>query len=290
MTDRASLEARLNYLRQQRKAWEKREKINSENFYLTPNHQSLNGSFKTPQNLVRASLFVEYAQALLDIEKQGHPLQAWTKFLRSITPSSFLSSPNSNKLLKIYEKATRSIVQCKENNNNLDFLRIWVTYAHLQKKLSLEDARDTFKYMMSERIGHHVAFFYLAWADFELKTGNTDKAKQILQKALQKGIEPQHSIKAALQLVVQGAISLLTDTEISVNCSNEDTPMQEMLKVEKSINIYPTPESDHKVFHPKTFEKNIEIQKQEACFSKLSISEENNNNNKVFTVNNSEHQ
>jgi hypothetical protein len=41
MTDRASLEARLNYLRQQRKAWEKREKINSENFYLTPNHVNL---------------------------------------------------------------------------------------------------------------------------------------------------------------------------------------------------------------------------------------------------------
>lgn len=61
-----------------------------------------------------------------------------------------------------------------------------------------DDARDTFKFLKSQRIGDKFAVLYTAWARFEAEAGNADKAAHLLAKGTECGAEPAEELAAAV--------------------------------------------------------------------------------------------
>ena len=74
-----------------------------------------------------------------------------------------------------------------------------------RRETSAEDAREAFKYMKRNGFGADSSEFYIGWARFEAAEGNADKARDILQKAMERssGVD-QSALREALESVTHG--------------------------------------------------------------------------------------
>eukprot|EP00854_Cymbomonas_tetramitiformis_P016276 gene16276-19315_t len=109
-------------------------------------------------------------------------------------------------LFRLYEWATKTIPR-HGNRENETYVRIWLGYIKEQALTEEEEARVTYKFLKSQRIGERCACFYCEWADFEVATGNPDKAQSILGKGLQMGAEPRLDLERAEEVLQGGAAS-----------------------------------------------------------------------------------
>lgn len=92
-------------------------------------------------------------------------------------------------LLRVFEWATRTIPRLG-NERDDDYLEVWLGFARHQGLRNADDARDTFRTLRDCHIGEGNARLYCEWASFEHRCGHTDKALDILAKALRGGAQP----------------------------------------------------------------------------------------------------
>lgn len=138
---------------------------------------------------------VELAQAIASGSKSDDPI-AWLKVLDTISYSGY---DNSNDLIRVYRRATLRFPLSSGSGvqTNPAVLKIWLAFAALQAKLNLEEeARSTFRYIENQSTNLSVSFF-LDFAAFEEKH-DLSKAKNILNAAIAKGVEPTKTLQHAL--------------------------------------------------------------------------------------------
>ncbi len=83
------------------------------------------------------------------------------------------------------------------------YLRVWLGYAREQASAGApggggaEEARDTFKFLRSQRLGDSLALLWTEWAAFEAAQGRRDKAAAVLAKGVDHGASPVDALRAA---------------------------------------------------------------------------------------------
>lgn len=86
-----------------------------------------------------------------------------------------------NAMVRLYETATRVIPRSAANRYSPVYLSVWLDLARVHSELP-EDAyiaRDVFKQLKNNRIGTTLPQFWNAYADFEDKHGDPDKATKL---------------------------------------------------------------------------------------------------------------
>jgi serine/threonine-protein kinase TTK/MPS1 len=96
-------------------------------------------------------------------------------------------------LARLYEHATRLLPRAGRSRDEA-FLRIWLGHARQQAAVRGDDARDTFKFLRSQRLGDSLALMWLSWAAFEASLGRKDKASAVLAKGLEHGAQPTEAL------------------------------------------------------------------------------------------------
>ena len=94
---------------------------------------------------------------------------------------------------RLYEHATRLLPRAGRSRDEA-FLRIWLGHAKQQAAVRGDDARDTFKFLRSQRLGDSLALMWLSWAAFEAALGRKDKAAAVLAKGLEHGAQPTEAL------------------------------------------------------------------------------------------------
>ena len=84
-------------------------------------------------------------------------------------------------MARLYEHATRLLPRAGRSRDEA-FLRIWLGHAKQQAAVRSDDARDTFKFLRSQRLGDSLSLMWLSWASFEAALGRKDKAAAVLAK------------------------------------------------------------------------------------------------------------
>ena len=97
---------------------------------------------------------------------------------------------------RLYEHATRLLPRAGRSRDEA-FLRIWLGHAKQQAAVRGDDARDTFKFLRSQRLGDSLSLMWLSWASFEASLGRKDKAAAVLAKGLEHGAQPAEALAHA---------------------------------------------------------------------------------------------
>eukprot|EP00899_Mesostigma_viride_P027221 jgi/Mesvir1/7684/Mv11654-RA.1 len=120
---------------------------------------------------------------------------------------------NSISLLRLFEWATKTI-PLAGNKKDSSYLRVWLGYIRQQCVVSENDARDTFKFLATRRIGEELAALYATWAQLEQRTGHLDKAIAVVRKGIECGAQPASELSdlyTRLQdAVAQGKAALIS--------------------------------------------------------------------------------
>ena len=133
---------------------------------------------------------------------------------------------------KVFHKATRELPPLKLRKNSA-YVNLWLHFVlFLVRNSSIDEAKDSLKYMKNQRIGLEESGFYLVWAQVEF-TGNKEKSKLILEKgASKKSILGVEILKEALQTLIQGKDILkfqITNLSKSIT-EEEDEPTIQIQK------------------------------------------------------------
>eukprot|EP01080_Neovahlkampfia_damariscottae_P001675 gene1675-444_t len=129
---------------------------------------------------------------------------------------------------KIFHKATKELPPLKLRKNP-SYVNLWLHFIlFLSKHSSLDEAKDSLKYMKNQRIGLEEHTFYLVWAQVEFN-GNKQKSKMILEKgASKKSMLGVEILNEALQNIIQGKdISQFHITSLSKKITDDPTIQME---------------------------------------------------------------
>ena len=99
-------------------------------------------------------------------------------------------------LARLYDHATRLLPRAGRSRDE-PFLRVWLGHVRVQAASRPDDARDTFKFLRSQRLGDGLALMWLAWASFEAALGRKDKAAAVLAKGIEHGAQPVQALTQA---------------------------------------------------------------------------------------------
>jgi serine/threonine-protein kinase TTK/MPS1 len=135
---------------------------------------------------------------------------AWLALLaheERCSAASSASSPGAAAAVqRLYELATRALPRAGRSRDDA-FLRVWLGFARAQAASGsggAEEARDTFKFLRSQRLGDQLARLWLEWAALEAAWGRRDKAAAVLAKGLQHGAAPADALRFAQQELAAG--------------------------------------------------------------------------------------
>ena len=92
-------------------------------------------------------------------------------------------------------------------SSDAPLLSLWLAYAADQERGSPQEARDTFKYLRSQRVGDACAALWVAWAGLEARLGRPDKALAVLAKAREHEAAPEGELLAAEAAVRGGSFA-----------------------------------------------------------------------------------
>ena len=115
------------------------------------------------------------------------PLSAWLAYIK-FYQNSFPSDTRDNFL--IIERCVRALAKMKQYNNDDRFVSVCAKYADKTK-----DPGQVFKYLHSQKIGGHVAIFWIAWAFVAEKESDFPFAEQIFKKGISRKAEPLQMLK-----------------------------------------------------------------------------------------------
>ena len=111
-------------------------------------------------------------------------------------------------LIRLHRRAISSLDHPKTTNSPVKdvtsnyLLSIYLSYARAQSLFSIKnDARQTYNYILNKRIGECESILYISIADFEIKEGNLEAAKEALFKGLSKNAKPAENIKEKLKYI-----------------------------------------------------------------------------------------
>jgi hypothetical protein len=113
-------------------------------------------------------------------------------------------------LIRLHKRAVSRFISLDINSpscsaEDIQYLfEIWLSYAHAQARFGSSDAaRTTFRHIQYRRIGEKEAKFYIALAEFEMKTKEEenyrDVAKGVIEDGIEKGAEPKKQLISYLE-------------------------------------------------------------------------------------------
>lgn len=122
--------------------------------------------------------------------------QAWDDYLsllnkerkRYMQDTNFSAESRQNMrtaLLNAYEQAIALIPLTAANRHSATYLQLWLDFIALRSEVEDDRymARDLFKQLKVQRIGHSHPKFWNAWADLEEQLGSLDKAAKLREEA-----------------------------------------------------------------------------------------------------------
>ncbi|KAL9988565.1 hypothetical protein ACROYT_G003023 [Oculina patagonica] len=150
--------------------------------------------------------------AIQKIQSKGNRPEDWLEFLalQRSRAAAGLTDETCRHLLYLYERAV-SQIPAEENKRNFSYARLLVEFAQLQMRISEDDARSTFQLARSN--AKHFAIVFVAWAQFELSTGNKSKCRGLLRKGKDFGAQPMELLIKAYDNFVAGKKVLIEDCE-----------------------------------------------------------------------------
>jgi len=132
------------------------------------------------------------ARRAADVFAEPEAAGPWWALLKAEDESGAGSAEG---LPRLFEHATRCCPKgYKDNNVSSAFVRLWLGYAKGQARE--DDKRHTYKTMRDMRIGVKSSALYIAWAEFELVSGDADRALCVVQKGLAEKAVPQAPLLA----------------------------------------------------------------------------------------------
>lgn len=115
------------------------------------------------------------------------PLSDWLSYIK-FYQNSFPSDTRDNFL--IIERCVRALAKMKQYSNDDRYISVCAKYADKTK-----DPGQVFKYLHQQKIGGHVAIFWIAWAFVAEKENDFPFAEQIFKKGISKKAEPRQMLK-----------------------------------------------------------------------------------------------
>lgn len=134
---------------------------------------------------------LHWSRLVHEVKENPEDVQVWHSFLTFVNEQRSLASSDSGAkvamreaVLFLYLTATKVLQMSSKNRFSLAYLSIWIDLALLQDE-SPEDehlARAIFRQLKNNRIGITFPKFWSAYAEFEVKHGDTEKAAKLLAR------------------------------------------------------------------------------------------------------------
>lgn len=147
-------------------------------------------------NIIRPTHFDEQTilrrtRLLRNVKATPHSVESWRVFLTLLNEERQLAcatdaDASSNlemhaAIIRLYTVATSVIPRSAANRYSPAYLEIWLELAGIHDELPDDEylARDVFKQLKANRIGTTLPRYWNAYADFELKYGDAEKAEKL---------------------------------------------------------------------------------------------------------------
>ncbi|TMW59583.1 hypothetical protein Poli38472_004652 [Pythium oligandrum] len=153
-------------------------------------------------------------------------------------PSSYEAKLFSK--VRLFRRATTFIPKDKCRHMP-SYVEIWVLFAKIKE--NEKEARDTFKYMKSERIGENEPMFYQHYATFEYQNGNHLEAEEILSMGVRNGIYSTRDKDHMYQQLTQGK-DIVTPSTLSSTQRLLQTPCDQKTSSSTFNRSFSTPVAD----------------------------------------------
>jgi serine/threonine-protein kinase TTK/MPS1 len=135
-----------------------------------------------------------------EIKKNPKEPEGW----RCLLTYEMKNSPESRDVIsRLFYQATHDLPTQKLRKNPV-FVNIWLHYILFQGEHSVDEAKNSIKFLKTNRIGLEEPSFYLVWAQMESKNGPSGKSKLILEKGVSKNLIGGEILKVANELCAQG--------------------------------------------------------------------------------------
>lgn len=131
-----------------------------------------------------------------NVKKNTKEPEAW----RSLLSYEFKINSTRDKIMKIFLHATTQL-PTQKLRKVASFINIWLHYILFQSEISLEDAKNSIKFLKTNRVGFEDPSFYLVWAQIESKSNQTPKAILILEKGISKNMNGGEILKQSFELL-----------------------------------------------------------------------------------------
>lgn len=168
------------------------------------------------------------------VKENPRDVHVWREFLTYVNSQRALAVPSDpdtistlrNAVILLHTTATNVIQMSSTNRFSLAYLSIWIDLAMLQDE-SAEDeylARDVFKQLKYNRIGTTLPEFWNAYADFEERHGDSDKAAKLRAKGVSCATKAISTDSVPSSLSRQPRTRYGTDSTPQIEKENKQSP------------------------------------------------------------------
>lgn len=171
---------------------------------------------------------------LRDVKTRSTDANAWVAYLRFLNAErkrdmKALPSRSPRRvtmyraLLRLYQVAVGVVPQSATNRHSSTYLKLWLDLAVLtaEDPEARSEARDIFKLIKMQRIGHYIPAFYETWAAFEEHCKNYAKAAKLRDDAAKcRPVERRNPVSASKRIASVSEATVLKPTTDQLRSEN----------------------------------------------------------------------